>query len=52
MTLIYITVRKLGSEDVEANLEFSGKDWMQALDDAYDWLKQNRKSTHTYYVWC
>ena len=52
MSVVYITVRQIETETVMANLEFTGDTWMDALDNAYTWLKVNRIESNCYHVWC
>ena len=54
--MVYIAIHlitEVGEADQVLDvLEFTGADWMAALDAAYDWLKQHRKPTCTYHVYC
>ena len=52
MSLVYITIMQIGTEVVLANMEFAGDTWMDALDNAYTWLKANRIKSNCYHVWC
>ena len=56
MSTVYIAIRLIvpvgHPEQVLDVLEFEGATWMDALDAAYAWLKQHRKPTCTYHVYC
>lgn len=54
--MVYITCTLIvepGQPEVPmGSWEFTGADWMQALDAAYAWLKINRRADCAYHVWC
>lgn len=56
MTTVYVAVRLIVEpgqpEQILGCYEFDATDWMAALDMAYNWLKQHRKQTCTYHVYC
>ena len=56
MSTVYVAVRLIVEpgqpEQVLGCWEFEADDWMQALDNAYAWLKANRKPTCVYHVYC
>jgi hypothetical protein len=56
MSTVYVAVRLIVEpgepEQVLGVWEFAADDWMQALDNAYEWLKQNRKDICAYHVYC
>jgi hypothetical protein len=56
MSTVYITICAIvpgkPSREVLETLEFEADTWMDALDAAYNWLKQNQKETCSYHVYC
>jgi hypothetical protein len=49
---VHLIVKPREPEQVLGVWEFEAADWMSALDLAYAWLKDNRKATCSYHVYC